>query len=113
MLRTESKEVVGDIADEVINVVSGYEKQLRELAEANYPLTEIRVNLETKQVYIVWKDYSEEEKRIAELTQKALEIKKKLEETTDDVQKAVLMAELGKINEEYVKLTGTPIYEVI
>lgn len=112
-MKVESKEVVGDIVDEVINVVSGYEKQLRELAKANYPLTEVRVNLETGQVFIVWKDYTEEENRIAELTQKALEIKKKLKETTDEVQKAVLMAELGKINEEYVKLAGTPIYEVI
>lgn len=112
-MKIESKEVVGDAVNEVVNVVSGYEKQLRELAEANYPLTEIRVNLETGKVFVVWKDYSEEENRIAELTQKALETKKKLEETTDEVQKAVLMAELGKINEEYVRLAETPIYEVI
>jgi len=32
-VKIESKEVVGDIVDEVINVVSGYEKQLKELAE--------------------------------------------------------------------------------
>ena len=113
MLRVESKEVVGDVVDEIVKVISEYEKQLRELAEANYPLTEVRVNLEEGRIFVVWKDYTEEENRIAELTQKALEIKKKLEETTDDVQKAVLMAELGKINEEYVKLAGTPIYEVI
>jgi len=112
-VKIESKEVVGDIVDEVINVVSGYEKQLKELAETNYPLTEIRVNLETKQVFVVWKDYSDEEKRIAELTQKAIEIKNQLATTTDEVTKAVLIAELGEINKEYIKLTNIPIYEVI
>jgi len=112
-MRTESKEVVGDVVNEVINVVSGYEKRLRELAEANYLLTEIRVNVETEQIFVVWKDYSEEEKRIAELTKKAMEIKELLATETDEVKKAVLVAELGKINEEYQKLAGIPIYEVI
>ena len=112
-MKVKSKEVVGDFVVEMVNIVGKYEKQLRELAEANYPLTEVRINLETKQVFVVWKDYSEEENRIAKLTQRVLEIKKKLEKTTDEVQKAVLMAELGKINEEYVKLTKIPIYEVI
>ena len=113
MLRTESKEVVGDVVNEVVNVVNRYEKQLRELAGANYPLTEIRVNFETKQVFVVWKDYSEEEQRIAELTKRAMEIKESLASETDEVKKAVLIAELGQINEEYVKLAGVQIYEVI
>ena len=112
-MKVESKEVVGDIVDEVINVVSGYEKQLRELAEADYPLTEVRINFETKQVFVVWKDYSEEEQRIAELTKRAMEIKESLASETDEVKKAVLIVELGQINEEYVKLAGVQIYEVI
>jgi len=112
-MRTESKEVVGDVVNEVVNIVNEYEKQLRELAEANYPLTEVRVNIETGQIFVVWKDYSEEEKRIADLTRQAIEIKESLTTETDEVKKAILVAELGEINKEYEKLTGIPIYEVI
>ena len=111
-MKVESKEVVGDVVSEVVEKLKEYEKQLRDLAKANYPLTEIRVNLEESRVFVVWKDYSEEEKRIAELTTRALEIKEQLAEA-DEIKKAVLMSELGKINDEYKKLTGVEIYEVI
>ena len=62
-MKVESKEVVGDVVSEVVEKLKEYEKQLRDLAKANYPLTEIRVNLEESRVFVVWKDYSEEEKR--------------------------------------------------
>jgi len=112
-MRTESKEVVGDVVDKVIEATKNLEKQLRELAETNYPLTEVRVNLETNQVFVVWKDYSEEEQRIIEMTKRAIEIKERLASVTDEIERAVLESELGKLDEEYVKLAQKHIYEVI
>ena len=86
-MRTESKEVVGDVVDKVIEATKNLEKQLRELAEANYPLTEVRVNLEANQVFVVWKDYSEEEKRIIE---RALRI------TGGNIQQTARALKLGR-----------------
>lgn len=112
-MRIESKEITGDIVSEVIEKIKEYNEKLRVLAEASDPLTEIRVNIEEGRVFVIWKDYSEEEQKIAKLTTKALEIKEQLATETDEIKKAILQSELAKINDEYVKLAGVPIYEVI
>ena len=109
-MKTESKEVVGDVANEVVNVVSGYEKQLRELVEANYPLTEVRVNLETGQVFVVWKDYSDEEQRAQELIAKYTEVKSQI---TDPIAQPTLMKQLVDIAGKFKELTGMNIEEVV
>jgi len=109
-MRTESKEVVGDVVNEVVNVACGYEKQLRELSEAQYPLTEIRVNLESNQVFVVWKDYSDEEQQARELIAKYTEVKSQL---TDPIAQPTLMKQLVDIAGRFKELTGMNIEEVV
>ena len=94
--------------------IESLREQIETAINAKYPITRIDVGLaEDGEVIVYYNDYSEEERRIEELTTRALEIKTQLAEEADDVKKAVLQAELAKINEEYVRLAGVPIYEVI
>ena len=109
-MKIDSKEVEGDVVNEVVSVVSGYEKQLRELAEAQYPLTEIRVNLESDQVFVVWKDYSDEEQQTQELITKYTEVKSQL---TDPIAQPTLMKQLVDIAGRFKELTGMNIEEVV
>lgn len=113
-MKVESLEVAdASLVEKIVNAVKPSEPDLRASVNANYPLTEIRVNLKEGKVFVVWEDYSEEEQRIKELTQEALAIKEQLKTTTDEVKKAVLVSKLGQIDEEYKRLTGVEIYEVI
>lgn len=98
-MRTDSKEVVGDVVNELINTVSGYEKQLRELAEAQYPLTEIRVNLESGQVFVVWKDYSDDETAVSAIVDEVQTAVNELKSAEDEIDRADAIAKLTKLND--------------
>ena len=112
-MKVKSSEVIGDIVGELIGSIGDYEGQLRDNVGAEYPLTEVRVNLKEGRVFVVWEDYSEEEQVIEELTNQAIEIKDRIESTDYEVEKAVLVAKLGEIDEKYYELAGVHIYEVI
>lgn len=112
-MKQESKEIIDAKVNELKQLVSQYEKDLRTAAGALYPLTEIRINLKEQRVFVVWENYSDEEAAVKSLITEAIDIKNQLSNTTDDVQKAILLYRLGEIDKQYKSLTGFSISEVV
>ena len=112
-MRQESKEIIDVKVDELKQLVGQYEKDLRTIASAPYPLTEIRINLKEQRVFVVWEDYSDEEAAVKSLITEAVNVKNQLANTTDDVQKAILLYQMGEIDKQYKSLTGFSISEVV
>ena len=98
------------LVEEVVAAVKQFADRLREAVGAEYPITEVRVDLEEGKVFVVWKDYSEEEKRAEELIREYLELRSKL---TDPLKQPSLLARIIEIAAEFMRLTGLNIEEVV
>jgi len=110
-LRVESREVVNtDVVKKIISDVVKYAEELQKSVNANYSIVEVRINLKENRVFVIWEDYSDEESKVKQLIEKYVELKQRLE---DPIKQPSLMCELIKIADEFKKITGINIEEVV
>ena len=110
-MRLNSGEVSNaDLVSKIVDTVQSFAKDCQTDVGASYPVTEIRVNLKEGRVFVVWEDYSDEERRTNALIDEYLKLKSELE---DPVRQPSLMARLMEITREFKQLTGLNIEEVV
>lgn len=113
-MRVNSREIQNDdLATQVVEAVSNFVEQMMQDVGTEFDLMEVRVNLKDGRVFVAWEDYSEEVEKTQNIINEAVELKAQLEAATDELQKAVIIAKIGKLAEEYYSLTGMNLYEVI
>ena len=115
-MKLESLEIKNKtLTQNIINSVSKYLDDLKkELPNPDYStIIDVRVRLSEGKVYVMYEDKTDEAKRIKDIIQNALELKSKIDATTDPVEKAELIYELGNLSKEYKELTGMDLSMVI
>jgi len=110
-VKVESAEIKDEeFVSKVVDSVSLFAKDAQSIASISYLVTELRINLKENRVFVVWEDYSEEEKRIEELINEYMSVKTQIK---DPITQPTLMMELINIANEFKKLTGMNIEEVV
>ena len=115
-MKLESLEIKNKtLSQNIIDSVSKYLDDLKkELPNPEYStIIDVRVRLSEGKVYVMYEDKTNEAKRIKDIIQNALELKSKIDATTDPVEKAELIYELGNLSKEYKELTGMDLSMVI
>ena len=110
-MRVVSREILNpELIEKVINSIEGFIDQMQKDVGAEYPLVSIEIELETRKIYVTWRDYSDEEARVRHLIERYMELKQKL---ADPLKQPTLFSEIIKIAEEFKRLTGLSIEEVV
>jgi len=99
-VRIESREIEDEtLKSKIIDAASNVEQQLRSAVGTIYPITEVRVNLETGQVFVVWKEYSDDETAVSTIVSEVQTTVSELESAKDEIDRADAIARLTKLND--------------
>ena len=99
-MRIESREIEDEtLKSKIVDVAKNAEQLLRNAVETIYPITEVRINLETGQVFVVWKEYSDDETAISTIVDEVKTAVSELESAKDEIDRADAIARLTKLND--------------
>ena len=99
-MRIESREIEDEtLKSKIVDVAKNAELLLRSAVETIYPITEVRINLETGQVFVVWKEYSDDETAVSAIVDEVQTAVSELKSATDEIDRADAIARLAKLND--------------
>jgi len=99
-MRVESREIEDEtLRSKMVDAARNAEQLLRSAVETIYPITEVRINLETGQVFVVWKEYSDDETAVSAVVDEVQAAVNELKSAEDEIDKADAIARLTKLND--------------
>jgi len=99
-MRVESREIEDEtLRSKMVDAARNAEQLLRSAVETIYPITEVRINLETGQVFVVWKEYSDDETAVSAIVDEVQTAVSELKSAEDEIDRADAIARLTKLND--------------
>jgi len=104
-----------NLSKEIINSISKYLNDLqKKLPDPNYStILDVRISIKDNAIYVIYEDRKEDAEKIKDIIKKAIELKSKIDKTTDPVKKAEMLYQLGELSKECKELTGMDLSSLI